>query len=117
MTFAETEFTNLVLPSKAKHEFICEPHFDAMYNHTNESRNCYDIYKIPRLNLPAFRHFNIDELIKLMKYNNVSFFNLTFYLKYKNKFENQLETIFLANFIFTRKNIQIYNKHLNNVLI
>jgi hypothetical protein len=103
VTFAETKYTNLVLSPKAKFEFTCEPHFDAVYMYPKRPRNPIDIYKTQKIGPPAFRYFNTAELIKIMRFNDVSFFNLTFYLKYKNKFEDPLEPVFLANFIFSTK--------------
>jgi hypothetical protein len=82
VTFAETKYTNLVLSPKAKFEFTCEPHFDAVYMYPKRPRNPIDIYKTQKIGPPAFRYFNTAELIKIMRFNDVSFFNLTFYLDF-----------------------------------
>jgi len=103
VTFADTKYTNLVIPPNSNLEFTCEPLFNIEYTCHKKVGNLLNASKSASKGIPAYRHFNIDELIKIMKHNNTGFFNLIFYLKYKNKFEDQLESVFLSSFVFSIK--------------
>lgn len=103
VTYGETKYTNLVIPQKDALQFICEPLFNATYLYPKKSIISRFTRKTTYEGLPAYRGFNIDGLIGIMKNNKVSFLNLSFYLQYKNKFENPLESVFLENFVFSIK--------------
>ena len=99
VTFANTKYTNFVItPHENDELFTCEPLFNAEYIDVNSY-----IPKSSSKSTTISRHFNLDELISVIKHNDIHFFNIVFKLVYKNQFEDALESVPLANFVFSIK--------------
>ncbi|MCL7410440.1 MAG: hypothetical protein M8350_01310 [Methanosarcinaceae archaeon] len=105
VTFANTKYTNFVIaPHENDELFTCEPSFNAEYVDVNKmAKSANYIYKLSSKGTTISRHFNLDELLSIIKHNNIHFFNIVFKLIYKNQYEDVIESVPLANFVFSIK--------------
>jgi len=104
VTYSNRKNINFVVVPNNHLRFTCEPRFNAEYIYFDKfmSSTTYQCHILSKKTTSS-RFFSIDELVSIMKHNKVDFFDLDFKLVYKNKYEDILERIFLANFVFSVK--------------
>ncbi|WP_129582603.1 hypothetical protein [Methanolobus psychrotolerans] len=101
-----SKYNNYIIASnEVNQHFSCTPFFNAIYvdfEHTyNLPRNEFN--EVFSKGLCTDRFFDFDELLEIMKLNNIDFFNVVLDLVYKNQYEDLVGHIHLVNFVVSIK--------------